>query len=131
MSKPKRTFVMKVVGVTYKNRNGSDRQQIISRMRTGNAIHLVWEKGNPHSDDDSAVAVFNSNWEQVGYLPDGHRLASQVRRGLVTASVKDVYGGPGCVGKLLGSNKSFGCVLFIHIWDDPQGNGENVKEWVE
>ncbi|MCB0173886.1 MAG: HIRAN domain-containing protein [Anaerolineae bacterium] len=113
--KPKRTFYLKVAGVTFDNPDGINRQEIVKRARAGQPVLLMWEIDNPYSDNDSAVAVFTPGGHQLGYLPDGHRLEHQVERGVATATIKGVHGG--------GFGKSYGCTLNIHIWYHPQDTG--------
>ena len=73
------TFKIPVVGVTFPNPNGSDRQQFIKQCRPGETIRLIREPDNPH--DPLAVAVLRANDQQVGYLPRGDRLAYHLDRG--------------------------------------------------
>ena len=66
----------KVVGVTYRNDDGSDRQRIIARYcRAGTPLRLVREPGNSH--DRNAVAVFVGK-RQIGYISSN--LARDVAR---------------------------------------------------
>ena len=66
----RRTFVnhqfTKLAGVSHRNRDGTDRQQIIARCSAGEVLVLTHEEGNPA--DPNAVAVFRENGEQLGYL---------------------------------------------------------------
>ncbi len=66
----RRTFVnhqfTKLAGVSHRNRDGTDRQQIIARCSAGEVLVLRHEEGNPA--DPNAVAVFRENGEQLGYL---------------------------------------------------------------
>lgn len=66
----------KVVGVTHRNGDGSDRQVIIARYcRAGTPLRLVREPRNSH--DPNAVAVFVGK-RQIGYISAS--LASDVAR---------------------------------------------------
>jgi hypothetical protein len=78
-----RTFRSAVAGESYRNGDGSSRQEILRRCRTGEEILLVPEPDNPHDSD--AVKVQRHNGEQIGYLPRGHRLADEIAAGRVSA----------------------------------------------
>ncbi len=108
-----REFLVSVVGVTYSNSDGTDRQVILSRSKPGEIVKLVREYDNEFDSD--AVAIFNSKGEQLGYLPKGDRLARHIDSGgIVTAKIKSIIGGPSFFEKLLKkSGKSYGCVLLI------------------
>ena len=56
----------RVVGVTHKNRDGSDRQRILKSCRLGMRVMLVPEPDNPV--DANAVAVRIAGGQQIGYL---------------------------------------------------------------
>ena len=63
----------KVVGVTYANTDGTDRQGFIAKCKPGNSLGLIAEDDNPH--DATAVSVwrrhngwFSDTWQQLGYL---------------------------------------------------------------
>jgi len=59
-------FATKVVGATYKNPDGINRQQIIKICTAGEKIKLIREPNNPH--DLCAIGVFRESGEQIGYL---------------------------------------------------------------
>ena len=59
-------FATKVVGATYKNPDGINRQQIIKMCTTGEKIKLIREPNNPY--DVCAIGVFRESGEQIGYL---------------------------------------------------------------
>ena len=61
-----RTYSNKVVGVSKKNRDGTSRQEIISRCRQWERLCFRPEPENPV--DPNAIAVCRSNGEQIGYL---------------------------------------------------------------
>jgi hypothetical protein len=66
-----------LAGVSHSNRDGTDRQRIISRCSAGELLTLKAEEDNPF--DPNAVAVIRLNGEQIGYL---HREdAADVHRG--------------------------------------------------
>ncbi len=107
------TFSTKVVGVTYSNPDGVNRQDLLKRSKPGQPIKLFREPDNPK--DKLAIAVYNRNGQQLGYLPHDPRLADHMDKGgPVTAKIKAVTGGPGCLGQFFGGKqKSYGCVIQI------------------
>jgi hypothetical protein len=113
MSGWEQTFRVKVVGVTYRNKDGSDRQKIISNCKKGEIINLVREKNNSH--DKNAIAVVSQNGNMIGYLPSDSRLADHIDKGgHVTAKIINIIGGPTILEKLFKmEGKSYGCVLEI------------------
>lgn len=54
-----------VVGESFENEDGSDRQEIIELLKVGDPIELVPEPNNPY--DRNAIAVF-SRKGQIGYI---------------------------------------------------------------
>jgi HIRAN domain len=56
----------RVVGVTHKNRDGSDRQRILKSCRPGMRVTIAGEPDNPV--DPMAVAVRIAGGQQIGYL---------------------------------------------------------------
>ena len=59
-------FQTKISGVTFPNRNGQNRQDIIKRCRNGEKIFLELDKD---SDFTGAIKVIRKNKEQLGYIP--------------------------------------------------------------
>ena len=57
---------IKVVGVTFKNDDGSDRGKIIDQLRPGTALELVREPDNKY--DPCAIKVI-SHLGQIGHIP--------------------------------------------------------------
>ena len=56
----------KIVGVTHRNPNGSDRQILIQKCSLLDRLDLDHEQDNPH--DPNAVRVLRGTGEQLGYL---------------------------------------------------------------
>lgn len=54
-------FATKVVGATYKNPDGINRQQIIKMCIAGEKIKLIREPNNPH--DVCVIGVFRESGE--------------------------------------------------------------------
>lgn len=59
-------MISKVVGVTFKNDDGSDRQEILSRMTKRRKIRL---RDAASSEYPEAISVHNVKGEQLGFLP--------------------------------------------------------------
>ena len=59
-------FWTSVVGVAHANRDGTRRQEIVSRCSIGERLRVTHEMDNPV--DRNAMAIHRQNGEQVGYL---------------------------------------------------------------
>jgi len=107
-----RSFFIKLVGVTYRNPDGTDRQHLVRHLSIGQTLVLKPEPTNPY--DSEAVAVFDERGQQLGYLPQHSGVALLIDRGAqVTATVHRVVGG-GLLGFLFPSRaRNYGCVLQI------------------
>lgn len=118
----------KVVGVTYRNDDGSYRQQLVRLCKPGEKLQPRREPDNPH--DPHAIAV-HSGKGQLGYLR-GRRagLARHLDRGgEVTLTVTEVTGGPTFIDRVLRRpGKSYGCniVVEVHPFD-----WERVRPWLD
>jgi len=94
-SEPLRTFITKIVGVSYSNNDGSNRQDIISNCNEGESLLLIPElyKGK------YAIAVCNKKFQQLGYL--NAELAEEIsdliirRKSKVDAKIESINGGNG------------------------------------
>lgn len=62
---PLNTFHSRVVGVTYPNDDGSDRQAILKRCKVGEQLRLLH---SPIAQDENAVKVLLLNGQQLGWL---------------------------------------------------------------
>ncbi len=104
MRKKGRSFHTKVVGVTFRNNDGSDRQDIIARCRPGDELALSSEPENPHADHAVAVYCNQRRWFrgvktfQIGYLPEESGVAAEVFEHIEAggggeAQITDVTGG--------------------------------------
>lgn len=90
----------KVVGVSHKNPDGTDRQSIIRDLcGAGCRLNVFREPNNPHSADGTAVSLWltarGRHW-QLGYIRDG--LSADVtehlnKGGAVSVLVLEVTGG--------------------------------------
>ena len=98
-------FYSKVVGVTAKNSNGTDRQDYIKRYCKKNK-ELVLKREPKNTYDSNAIAIFiktkifffkNAKF-QIGYINTdiAQRLAPYIDKGgTVTSKVKNITGGTG------------------------------------
>ena len=77
-----RSFHTKIVGVTFDNPNGENRQDVIRNLyintQTPFHLDLTLEYNNPH--DPNAVAVYSPAGDQVGFL--SRSVATQVSKWL-------------------------------------------------
>lgn len=108
------TFRTAVAGLTFNNADGTNRQELVRQLRSGEAVRLAREAENPH--DRYAVAVFNSSGRQLGYLPAGDvRLASHLDGGGgASAKVVAVTGGGGILGRIFKAFRTtYGCVIEV------------------
>ena len=113
MKKPK-IFKTKVAGVTHKNSDGTERQKIIKKCKTGENLLLIREPNNPY--DKSAISVHRESGEQIGYIASHvskteHEaipgLADEIDKGRkITAKVFEIIGG-------FEFDKSYGCLIEI------------------
>jgi hypothetical protein len=69
-------FFAKVHGVSFKNDDGSSRQEIISRCKVGEELDIIPEPTNRH--DRGAMKVCRKNGEQLGYWHAGGRMPSDI-----------------------------------------------------
>ncbi len=103
------SFYSKVVGVSFKNPDGTQRQELIQKhCRSGQMLILSPEPNNPK--DPNAVAVHIAQG-QIGYIMGG-RLAEDISGHLqagrqVTAHIKEITGGNG--------RETYGVNISIHI----------------
>lgn len=107
-------FITKVVGVTFMNPDGTDRQKILSKCKIGEPLRLIREPDNPYDED--AIAVFRQSGEQIGYLPsrvvgEGDLAVHMEKGGEVTARISRIDAGPS--GFLGLRRKTYGCAVEI------------------
>ena len=103
-----------IAGVTYPNKDGTERQALLRALKPGQKLTLIREPNNPY--DKFAVAIFTLSGLQLGYTHAGDsRLADHMDMGgAVSAKVVTVTGGPGLLGWLFPSlRKNYGCVIEI------------------
>ena len=110
-----RQFKAKLVGVTFSNADGRNRQDLLRSLSEGEALLLRPEPQNPV--DRFAIAVDRSDGAQLGYLPGGdYRLALHLDAGeRARAFVVAVIGGQ---TDFDGALRSLGCVVQIEVEEE-------------
>lgn len=103
---PEADFHTKVVGVTFKNDDGSDRQKIISKCKVGQDIIF---KPTPTREYPEAIGVFTTKGKQLGFLSAdlAHDLIHNYPNNPMQVTIADITGGNG---------NNYGCNLHIHIF---------------
>jgi hypothetical protein len=84
----------KVAGVSFPNDDGSERQQIVRRCKSGEHLILRYEPDNAYSE--FAIQVLRENGEQIGHAPEylAERICEQNEKGYRSFGVvKCVTGG--------------------------------------
>jgi len=74
-----RVFHQQVHGISYQNDDGTSRQKIINHCSEGEEVFFVPEPDNRF--DPAAVKVCRKDGEQLGYLPAGGHIASDIGLG--------------------------------------------------
>ena len=92
---PKRTFYTNVAGVTFRNPDGTPRQEIIRDCSQGEWLELIREPDNRH--DSNAIAVRRrKSGEQLGYISSdlAFRMAGEMDSGdRFLAWISEITGG--------------------------------------
>ncbi len=101
-----REFHSKVVGVTFANDNGTSRQDIIRRCKTGD--DLVF-KPTPTDKHPESIGVFNNRGEQLGNVSadTAHELITKYPTNPMKVIITDITGG---------GDKNYGCNFLITIY---------------
>lgn len=105
----KQDFYTKVVGVTFKNNDGTSRQKYIKECKSGDGIVL---KPLPTLEYPNAIGVFTEKGgKQLGYLKD--ELATEITQNygynLMKITVENITGS---------SDSNYGCNLHIVIYNE-------------
>ena len=117
-------FYTKIVGVTFSNFDGTNRQDLIEEMEEamdGEAdapiLTLVRERGNPY--DSNAVAVMDPQGRQLGYLSKevAASIATDIDQGTsYRAILRAITGG--------GVGEAFG----VNVWIEPMhSNAAHIR----
>lgn len=123
LSRSEDSIGSKVAGVTKRNNDGSDRQEIIkSKCRPGDPLILKREADNPY--DPNAVKVLLRSGEQIGYLNEmrAEQVSALMAAGKpMLAKVLEVTGGR--PGENFGVNIEIyedGDIPRLHSWAPPE-----------
>ena len=100
-------FYSKVVGVTFKNADGSDRQKIVSECKAGDDIIF---KPVPTKQYPDAIGVFTTNGKQLGHVKS--ELALELKEKYPTHPMQVT------IASITGGNNgaNYGCNLHIVIY---------------
>ena len=124
LTSPKQTFKSKIVGVTFKNKDGSSRQEIIANTKINSKIYLVRDYENEF--DIFAIKVLNENKEQIGFLPSDNRMSNYLDKGNETKCfLFKKYGGKTFFDKIF-SRKGEHLTCIIEI--SKEGTSEEVSK---
>jgi hypothetical protein len=96
---PLKPFHTKLSGVTHKNEDGMNRQNILKRCHTGEKLNLIHY---PVPQDHNAVKVLRQNGEQIGWL--NSILAAEIAPRLDRGSRVDAV-----ISAITGNKKLIGC----------------------
>lgn len=115
---PFRNISTKVVGVTYKNLDGSSRQNAIKKLKPGQRLQLAWNQNDPY--DSNAILVFGEgNLEHadmstcIGHLKAD--LAADVVSWIRSNEYEGIYAE---VYKIIGGDKDrprVGCLIDLML----------------
>lgn len=118
MNKFIRTITVRIVGVSFKNDDGSSRQRIISKLESGDPLCLE------HYDysGEPAYSVTTLDDECIGNLPKdlSFDIFNHYRDYSIDASVNDVIGGE--------DGQKYGCVIDIDFYEIV--SDEQVSEFI-
>ena len=99
----------KVVGVTFGNDDGSNRQKIISKCRVGESVIF---KHTPSPEYPEAIGIFTENGKQLGNV--NANLASELihryPNNPMKVTISDITGGK--------NGKNYGCNLHLIIYNN-------------
>jgi len=100
-------FYSKVVGVTFKNSDGSDRQKIVSECKVGDDIIF---KPVPTKQYPDAIGVFATNGKQLGYVKADLALELKEKYPInpMQVTIANITGG--------NDGTNYGCNLHIIIY---------------
>jgi len=102
-----RDFHSKVVGVTFKNADGSDRQKIVKTCKPGDDIIF---KPTPSKEYPDAIGVFTTSGKQIGNLNAdlARELKTKYPTNPMSVTVSNITGG--------GEDHNYGCNIHLTIY---------------
>ena len=107
MSKLLRNITVRVVGVSYQNDDGTERQEILSGLSVGEAMLLDYFE----YENEPAYAVTDSLGNQIGNLPKdlSADIYQKYRDCYFSVQIDDITGGI--------DDLKYGCIISIDIYD--------------
>lgn len=107
MSKLLRNITVRVVGVSYQNDDGTERQEILSGLSVGEAMLLDYFE----YENEPAYAVTDSLGNQIGNLPKdlSADIYQKYRDCYFSVQIDDITGGI--------DGLKYGCIISIDIYD--------------
>jgi len=106
----KNTFLVGVRGESFDNSDGTNRQEIIRKLKLGQPVNLTADPMNIH--DRHAVAVFSVDNKQIGFLPSDARDSSSILRGEpLEAKIYKLTGGTNWFSRTILRKKYIGVVI--------------------
>jgi hypothetical protein len=124
-----RTFRTKIVGVTFQNPDGTNRQELISKCKVGEYVLLQRDYDNTF--DQYAIAVLRKTGEQIGFIDKDvafrhegmNDLAPHMDQGgEVTAQIVDIVGHSHPISWnhfLSSKTTNLGCIIEIEVGSIP------------
>lgn len=105
-----KTFIVAIVGESFQNDDGTNRQDLIKELKAGQPVLLVADPMNKH--DRNAVAVLTTDRHQIGFLPSDARDACSILRGEpIKATIYKLTGGINWFARFVLRKKHIGVIL--------------------
>lgn len=117
MSKLLRNITVRVVGVSFQNDDGTDRQEILSELSIGEAMLLKYYE----YDGEPAYAVTDALGNQIGNLPKdlSSDIYREYRNCYFAVQIDKITGGD--------DGLKFGCIISIDIYDTEPDFTANIN----
>lgn len=96
-----------VAGESYRNDDGSSRQEILGRAVVGEAVGLIPDPDNEH-DDEAVRVILTGSGRQIGFLPRDHGLLPEIESGRMRARLLEITGGTA-------EKPSRGAILWVEV----------------
>lgn len=115
-----KSFITKVVGVSYPNDDGSSRQEILSSCLPGEPVWLSW-----HTFNGAPACAVMSDYGQIGYLKAD--LAADLHADYVAWDVNNIIVFSSTISDITGGEKglSYGCNIRIDIYKDTDESADS------
>lgn len=124
------SFSVSIRGVSHKNNDGTNRQEIIKDLKIGQTVNLIADPMNKY--DRNAVAVFTTTGIQIGFLPSDARDSSSLLRGEpIFATIQKLIGGNNWFARSILGKKYIGVVLKLSKPEPDWSRFNNLREIAE